>query len=233
MDTVSSPFVWKFAASLTVPLLAAMTGGALHMYLFSIPLILEIPKTTTGPTAILSTRNPATIPGTNPAADTTGTRTPSATEDNVNYNSSPKPTTTPPATAHLMLRQFRLLIALGARYMQPSSQLCAIVLILTSLLLYCDPEMSPDAGPEKWKCFASAGFVLAQTAWWERVFVFPVNERLVGLLGEGEGKEKGGLKVGIEVEEVVRDLEEWRRWHLGRVVLPGLATGLAMWGLVV
>ncbi|PVH89164.1 hypothetical protein DL98DRAFT_565294 [Cadophora sp. DSE1049] len=131
-----------------------------------------------------------------------------------------------------MLRQFHQLITLGARYMQGSSRIQGISLALLTYLLYSHPDEEISG---RWKWFGAALVLGAQVAWYEVVFVFPTNDRLVEMEGElknvsgGEDRENRDREI---MGEVLRLLDQWRRWHVGRIVVPLVCTCFAVCGLI-
>ncbi|KAH7399856.1 hypothetical protein BKA64DRAFT_777995 [Cadophora sp. MPI-SDFR-AT-0126] len=132
----------------------------------------------------------------------------------------------------IMLRQFHQLITLGARYMQESSRVKGLALALLTYLLYSHPDEEISG---RWKWFGAALVLGAQVAWYEVVFVFPMNDRLVEMEGElkevGEGEERKRRDREIRAE-VLRLLEQWQKWHIGRIVMPLMCTCLAVRGLI-
>ncbi|KAH6712724.1 hypothetical protein BKA61DRAFT_674986 [Leptodontidium sp. MPI-SDFR-AT-0119] len=137
-----------------------------------------------------------------------------------------------------MLRQFHQLITLGARYMQGSSRMQGVSLAALTYLLYRYPDLEIA---RRWKYFAAALVVGIQVAWYEVVFIFPTNDRLVEMEGElkretgggEEGKREGEKARDREMRgEVLRLLEQWRRWHVGRIIVPLVCTCLAVCGLI-
>lgn len=68
-----------------------------------------------------------------------------------------------------------------------------------------------------------------QVAWYEVVFVFPINDRLIEMearLEKMDEKADRGMR-----DEVLRLLKEWRKWHIGRIVIPFAAVAIAVAGL--
>ncbi|GAB7366793.1 hypothetical protein MBLNU230_g0745t1 [Neophaeotheca triangularis] len=197
-----SPTVLKALAALTTTTLAMLTGGALHMYLFSIPVI---------------TAGALTNPNPNPKPNTTANTA----------NTTNTPTPPPSTTALTLLHQFHHLTDLGAKYMQTTARASTASLLLLALLSH--PSLQTPNPLQSWPYFALAAFVLAQTAWWEIAFVFPINARLIALERREEVLVGEGV-AGVGLGEVLVRLEDWRRWHVGRIAFPAVAAGLAFVG---
>lgn len=70
----------------------------------------------------------------------------------------------------------------------------------------------------RWRFYAAAGAVVAQTAWYEVVYIFPVNDQ-VKAIGEKPKLGEADRKRLIEL------LQRWQRLHWGRILLP-LASGV-------
>lgn len=129
-------------------------------------------------------------------------------------------------STQVMLRQFHHLISLGIKYIQAGSRVQGITLAACTWLLYrhSDPEIQ-----SAWPYFAAALVVGLQVAWYEIVFVFPINDKLIEMKGRLEKMdEKADRAMGPEVLEL---LEKWRTWHIGRIVIPFLAVAIASAGL--
>ncbi|KAL2071180.1 hypothetical protein VTL71DRAFT_12415 [Oculimacula yallundae] len=130
-----------------------------------------------------------------------------------------------------MLRQFHQLITLGAKYMQGSSRVQGILLATLSYLLYIHPDPEIAA---RWKYFAAALVIGVQVAWYEVVFIFPTNDRLVDMEGElkrMDGEERGERELEMRGEILVL-LDSWRKWHIGRIVVPFISASLILIGLM-
>ncbi|KAI9155651.1 hypothetical protein HJFPF1_08239 [Paramyrothecium foliicola] len=105
----------------------------------------------------------------------------------------------------VMLRQFHQLITFGARYLQKGSRIQGILLALLTYLFYSHPD---DEIAHRWEHFATALFVGAQVAWYEVVFVFPINDRLVEMEAQ-QLKAKTSVTDQNANQEIFRLLEEW------------------------
>ncbi|KAK5707341.1 hypothetical protein LTR17_020792 [Elasticomyces elasticus] len=128
----------------------------------------------------------------------------------------------------IMLRQFHDLINRGTKYLQGGSRIQAVLLVSLVYLTYThsDPEISG-----RWKYFAAATFIGAQVAWYEVVFVFPTNDRLIEM--ESELKTANDADADRKARaEVLRLFDKWRYWHVGRIVIPFAAVGVGMVGLL-
>ncbi|USW52125.1 hypothetical protein Slin15195_G054440 [Septoria linicola] len=131
-----------------------------------------------------------------------------------------------------MLKQFHHLITLGRKYMQNGAKIQALALCLLTWLFYRHPD--PDIS-RLGKFFLMALVVLVQVAWYEVVFVFPINDKLVEMEGRLEkvcGEEEKGEMDRAMREEVLGLLEDWRKWHFGRIVIPFAAVGVVFAGLL-
>ncbi|KAK4620150.1 hypothetical protein CLAFUW4_11083 [Fulvia fulva] len=79
-------------------------------------------------------------------------------------------------SSKVMLKQFRLLVVLGGRYLQTGSRIwAASMAILTWLLYVHQDEVLSGRG----RYSAAALFIGAQAGWYEIVYVFPTNDRLM------------------------------------------------------
>lgn len=116
--------------------------------------------------------------------------------------------------------------------MQGSSRVQGTSLALLTYLLYSYPDKEICG---RWKWFGAALGLGAQVAWYEVLFVFPTNDRLAEMEGELKGVKSEEEKERTDREirgEVLRLLEQWRKWHIGRIVIPLVWTGLALRGLI-
>lgn len=118
--------------------------------------------------------------------------------------------------------------------MQESSRIQGVSPALLTLLLYRHPDPDIQA---RWKYFAVALVVGIQMAWYEVVFIFPTNDRLVDMEGELERKKAKGEEVREERErelrgKVLRPLEKCRMWHIRPIAVPLVCTCFAIAGLI-
>jgi hypothetical protein len=111
--------------------------------------------------------------------------------------------------------------------MQGGSRIQAVPHLLLIYLFYQHPD---PAISSRWKYFAAAIFVGVQSAWYEVVTIFPTNDKLLKL--EEEVKKMNQEQDRKMRGEVVGLLEKWRRWHIGRIVLPTVSFGLAVCGVL-
>jgi hypothetical protein len=127
----------------------------------------------------------------------------------------------------VMLRQFHHLISLGFKYIQTESRFQNIPLLALSWSLYRhpDPEIS-----SKWLYVFTATLVQIQAAWYEVVFVFPINDKLTDL--EKKLEKKDEIADQEMRPEVLGLLEAWRMWHIGRIVIPFAAAVVGLGGLL-
>lgn len=126
----------------------------------------------------------------------------------------------------VMLHQFSHLISLGFKIIQTESRIQNIPLIALTWLLYRHPE--PEIS-KAWLYFFAATLIQIQAAWYEIVFVFPINDKLKEIEKMLEGKDEKTDRAMRP--EVLRLLESWRTWHIGRIVLPFAAGAVALCGL--
>lgn len=133
----------------------------------------------------------------------------------------------PTTPSRTLIHQFNEVIRRGYAYLQSSSRALALLLLTTTVLTYQLPDSTAAA---KWQWYAAAGFVLVQTAWWEVVMIFPINNEVTAM----EGKLKGGeLWLRDREHEKLRGLiEDWRFWHFGRIATPFVAGCLCLGALL-
>lgn len=133
----------------------------------------------------------------------------------------------PTTPSRTIIHQFNETINRGRSYLQPSSRLLAFLLLATTTLTAYHPDANAAA---EWKVYGAATFVLVQTAWWEEVFIFPINDRVAAMEGKLKGVDGAGeQKVKAELEGIVR---EWRWWHFGRIAAPFVAGCLTLYALL-
>ena len=129
-------------------------------------------------------------------------------------------------STQVMLRQFHHLIRLGIKYIQQGSRVQGVTLALLTWMFYRHPD---EAISQAWPYFAASLLVGLQVAWYEVVFVFPINDKLIemeGILEKMDEKADRAMR-----DEVLELLEQWRKWHIGRIVIPFAAIGVAVAGL--
>lgn len=127
----------------------------------------------------------------------------------------------PENSTQSIVAQFNETIHRGAKFLQPSSRLLTVALVLLTILT----SRHPDAAiASRWRYQAGAGIVVAQTAWYERVYIFPINDQ-VKAIGEKPKFEDADRMRLISL------LRRWQRLHWGRVLLP-LASGILAFAAV-
>ncbi|KAF2024553.1 hypothetical protein EK21DRAFT_78413 [Setomelanomma holmii] len=115
----------------------------------------------------------------------------------------------------------------GGKWLEPLNASFAFLLGLNALLLSRHPD--PAEGTY-WKNYATACITLLQVAWWERVFIFPLEAYIATL-----SKHKGSLGGSQDswMDEASRkvlhqSLDKWCQWHAVRATLPLVAALLAL-----
>ena len=177
MDILLDPSFLNPFAAVNIAFIFTITGGALGMYLISMPLI---------------------------------------------QSAHPFPSA-------VLLNQFHQLIIFGARYMQTSARIQSAMLAALALLSYLSEAEECHA---RWLWFAGALGTLLQTAWYEIVFVFPTNDRLVEMKKILEGV-SNNAKADTEMKpEALRLLETWNNRHIPRILLPFAAGVLLIKGIL-
>ncbi|KAK4496170.1 hypothetical protein PRZ48_012150 [Zasmidium cellare] len=89
------------------------------------------------------------------------------------------------------------------------------------------------ASPEEaalWKYYAAASFVLVQVAWWERVFVFSLDDAIAAMKDDKTNfkGERPHFHSGSQ-PEFHRLLSRWMVMHAARPTLPFIAAVIALW----
>ena len=76
-----------------------------------------------------------------------------------------------------------------------------------------------------WSPYILAIATLVATGPWEIYLIFPTNDKIAAMQTELEkmGKENFGDKRDEEIAELLSD---WQKWHVGRVVMPLVATAI-------
>lgn len=122
--------------------------------------------------------------------------------------------------------QFKEVIRRGYKYLQSGSRNLAIAILATTVLTYYHPD---ETVALKWKWYAAASFVLVQAAWYEVVFIFPINDEVIAMRGKLEGD---ALWLNDHEHAKLHALiRSWRRWHFGRILaafIPGCLTLAAL-----
>ena len=132
----------------------------------------------------------------------------------------------PTTPSRTITDQFKEVIRRGYKYLQSGSRNLAIAILAAAVLTYYH---SDEAVAFKWKWYAAAFAVLIQAAWYEVVFIFPINDQAIAM---GDKLEGGDFWLAdaehAKLQELIRD---WRWWHFGRIVaafVPGCLTLAAL-----
>lgn len=133
-----------------------------------------------------------------------------------------------PRSSLIMVRQFHLQIKFGIKYIQTGSRIQGFLLALQAYLSYTNDD---GAIRERWWYTAAALAVGIQVAWYEVLFVFPTNDRLIEMEGMLEKVDEESVD-GKVTGEVVRLLEKWRFRHIPRIAVPLICAGFLMTGLM-
>ena len=83
----------------------------------------------------------------------------------------------------------------------------------------------------RWKYWAAAVAVLVQVAWYEVVYIFPSNDRIIeiGDALERPGKEDLDENTTVELNMV---LKKWQRRNLVRASTPLVTALIGLWSIV-
>lgn len=123
------------------------------------------------------------------------------------------------ATPKEKAAQFKKTVIMGETYIQPMSRTCSVLLMSMLALTYNDPTYN---GIPDWKAWGTALCVLAPTLPYELFFIFPLNEKIKGMLAE---MEQGDRKAGKDDSEKLNGLfRKWRLLNIGRLTPPLVAS---------
>ena len=125
----------------------------------------------------------------------------------------------PKNTSRSTIAQFNETIRCGGKFLQPISRILAISLGLLALLSSRHPDATISA---RWKYYVAAGVVVAQTAWYEVVYIFPINDE-VSAMGRVLEKNRETNLSDVDQIKLVSLLRKWQRLHWGRILLPLLS----------
>lgn len=132
----------------------------------------------------------------------------------------------PTTPSRTITDQFKEVIRRGYKYLQSSSRNIAIAVLATAGLTYYHPD-GAVAAKRKW--YAAAFGLLIQVAWYEMVFIFPINDQAIAM---GEKLEGGDLWLADSEHARLQGLiRSWRWWHFGRILaafVPGCLTLAAL-----
>lgn len=132
----------------------------------------------------------------------------------------------PTTPSRIITEQFEEVIRRGYMYLQSSCRCLAIALLATTVLTYHHPN---ETVALKWRWYAAAFATLIQAAWYEVVFVFPINDQAIAMGDKLEGDEL--WLTDSEHAKLHGLMRSWRRWHFGRIVaafVPGCLTLAAL-----
>ena len=132
----------------------------------------------------------------------------------------------PTTPSRTITDQFKEVIRRGYKYLQSGSRNLSIALLATVVLTYHHPDESVAS---KWKWYAAAFAVLIQAAWYEVVFIFPINDRAIAMGDKLEGEDL--WLAASEHAKLQGLIRSWRKWHFGRIVaafVPGCLTLAAL-----
>lgn len=121
----------------------------------------------------------------------------------------------PSTPSRTVVDQFNETIRRGGKYLQTASQILAFLLAITTYLTYRVSD---------WESYLAALAVLLSVAWWEAVFIFPINDEVKAMEGKFEGESQVWLSA-LEHMMLLNTIKRWRMWHLGRI-LAVFAAGL-------
>jgi hypothetical protein len=132
----------------------------------------------------------------------------------------------PTTPSRTITDQFKEVIRRGYKYLQSTSRNISILLLATISLTYYHPD---EAVASKWKWYAAAFAVLIQAAWYEVVFIFPINDQAIAMGDKLEGDELWLAEA--EHAKLQGLIRSWRKWHFGRILaafVPGCLTLAAL-----
>lgn len=122
-------------------------------------------------------------------------------------------------------QQFITAVTWGLHYLQTSATALAFALLTLAFLV---SRLEDESQAAKWKTWALCFGIHFLVAPYERITIFPINDRIEVIEKElvdrndGEG---GGNKIGKELVEL---LKKWQWRNFGRVGLPLLAGSIGL-----
>lgn len=132
----------------------------------------------------------------------------------------------PTTPSRTITEQFNEVIRRGYKYLQSGSRNLSIAVLAAAVLTYYHPDENVAL---KWKWYAAAFAVLIQAAWYEVVFIFPINDQAIAM---GEKLEGDDLWLADSEHAKLQGLiRSWRKWHFGRIMaafVPGCLTLAAL-----
>ncbi len=127
-------------------------------------------------------------------------------------------------------RQFNHAIYLGGKYLQPTSRALPVFILVIAYLSHTQAltdleKPSYSDAVSAWSPYVLAIATLVATAPWEIYLIFPTNDKIAAMQEKLEkmGKENFGDKRDEEIGDLLTD---WQKWHVGRVVMPLVATAI-------
>ena len=132
----------------------------------------------------------------------------------------------PTTPSRTITEQFEEIIRRGYKYLQSGSRNLGLAVLAAAVLTYYHPD---ENVAWKWKWYAGAFAVLMQVAWYEVVFIFPINDRVIAMGDKLEGDDL--WLTDSEHAKLHGLIRSWRRWHFGRIVaafVPGCLTLAAL-----
>lgn len=111
--------------------------------------------------------------------------------------------------------------------MEPLNAAIAASFALLAVLTTQHPNAEEAA---LWRYYAAAAFVLVQVAWWERVFVFPIDDAIAAMKDDNSNfkREQPHFHDGSQ-REFHRLMRRWSYMHAVRATLPLVAAVVALW----
>lgn len=117
----------------------------------------------------------------------------------------------------------------GGLWLEPINASLAALSAFLSILLRYHPDPTQAA---TWKFYAAASLTLVQVAWWERVFIFPLDRAMTAVSSLGNARKE--LPVGdsqnVELASLHRSMDRWGMYHTVRAALPLAAAMVALAG---
>jgi len=115
----------------------------------------------------------------------------------------------------------------GGMWLEPANAAFAVLLGINAILVSQHPDATEA---ELWKQYAFSSAALFQVAWWERVFIFPLEDWIAALDKE-KGKAGGSEDRWMDATTGMalhRDMDKWCRYHSVRATIPFIAGLVAL-----
>ena len=122
-------------------------------------------------------------------------------------------------------QQFITTVTWGLRYLQTSAIALAFSLLTLTFLV---SRLEDESQAAEWKTWALCFGIVFSIAPYERITIFPINDRVAVIEKELVGRNDGGEgdnKIGKELRGL---LQEWQWRNFGRVGLPLLAGSIGL-----